>query len=468
MKSKISNQFLINYLIVFLLSVLAAVFACLLLSFANDVISKTLIKNIYPAETIMRDDYKEIDAGPVVKNGGGVQIINEKYEVVYTAGLDTIGTARLTTGQFTDFLVQSKSKGMPYHYDILYNPQGKFWLVVTFPTSIRLDISLVYNKEAVTGDMKNVASAFIAVLIFYLLLLALFAVVFSRITSVHITKPLRKLCESTKRLREGDYSARVNLRLKNEFSELQNTFNEMAERIEKETALRKQSEDDRKKLILDISHDLKNPLSSVTGYAELCMKKAEHLNSELTDYLQIIHKNSQRANRLLNELFELSRLDNPEFKLRTHKTDICEYLRQICCELLPEFEKAGFEYEFDIPEKAVFAMVDPEQMSRVFHNLADNAVRYNPEGTVISVSLHEKSDAADILFNDNGIGIPSEIAENVFKPFVRADSSRNSQTGGTGLGLAIAYKIVEAHGGRLILNTETNKGCNFIITIPKI
>ena len=469
MKNKISNQFLINYLIVFLLSILAAVFACLLLSFANDVISKTLVKNIYPAEMIMRDDYTKIDAVPVVRNGGGVQVIRkENARVVYTAGSDTIGTARLTTEQFTDFLVQSKSKGMPYNYDIQYNPREKFWLIVTFPTSIRLDISLVYNKEAVSKDMKNVAGAFISVIILYLLLLALFAIFFSRITSVRITKPLRQLCEGTKRLREGDYSARVNLRLKNEFSELQNTFNEMAERIEKETALRKQSEDDRKKLILDISHDLKNPLSSVTGYAELCMKKAEHLNSELTDYLQIINKNSQRANRLLNELFELSRLDNPEFKLKTYKTDICEYLRQTCCELLPDLEQAGFEYNFDIPEKAVLAMVDPEQMSRVFHNLADNAVRYNPEGTVISVSLHEKSDAADILFNDNGIGIPSEIAKNVFKPFVRSESSRNPQTGGTGLGLAIAYKIVEAHGGSLCLNTETNKGCSFIITIPKI
>lgn len=191
MRRKISNQFLINYLIVFLLSILAALFAFLLLSFANDVISKTLLKNIYPAKLIMQDDYTKIDPVPVVENGGGIQVVNESYEVVYSKGLNTLGTGKFTAGQFTDFLVKSKSKGVPYHYDIIYNQQGKFWLIVTFPTSIRLDLSLVYNREAASRDMQNVAGAFMAVAILYLLLLAVFALIFSRITSIRITRPLK-------------------------------------------------------------------------------------------------------------------------------------------------------------------------------------------------------------------------------------------------------------------------------------
>lgn len=468
MKSKISNQFLVNYFIVFLLSILATLFAYLLLSFADDVISKTLVKNIYPAKSLMQDDYGKIDAEPVVQNGGGVQVVDEYYKVVYSKGLNTLVTSQFTVGQFTEFLVKSKSKGIPYNYDISYNSQEKFWLIVTFPTSIRLDFSLVYNRDAVSRDMKNVAGAFIAVAIFYLLLLALFAVIFSRITSVRITRPLKKLCEGTKRLREGDYSARVDLHLKNEFAELQSTFNEMAARIENETALRKQSDEDRRKLIMDISHDLKNPLASVAGYAELCLMKAEPSDSEQMKYLQIIHKNSQRASRLLTELFELSKLESPEFKLKPVKTDVCEYLRQTCAELLPAFESAGFRCDFDIPEEAFFSWMDTSQMSRVFHNLSENAIRYNPEGTAVSISLHKEGDHVVIHFRDNGIGIPDEIAKNIFKPFIRVEDSRNSQTGGTGLGLSIAYKIVQAHGGSLALDTGTNKGCTFIMTIPLI
>jgi signal transduction histidine kinase len=450
------------------MSILAAVFAFLLLSFANDVISKTLVKNRYSASLIMRDDYTKIDPEPVIQNGGGVQIINEQYKVIFSEGLNTLETTQLTAGQFTDFLVHSKGKGVPYNYDILYNPQGKFWLIVTFPTSIRLDFSLAYNKEIVSKDMQNVGGAFLAVVIFYLLILALFTVILSKITSLPITNPLRKLYEGTKRLREGDYSARIDLHMKNEFATLQDTFNEMAERIEKETTLRKQSDEDRRKLILDISHDLKNPLASVTGYSELCLKKAGSDDYDLTGYLQIIHKNSQRASRLLNDLFELSRVESPEFKLRPGKTDVCEYLRQTCGELLPLFDEAGFHYDFDIPEKVIYARIDPDQMSRVYHNLAENALRYNPNGTVITVKLYEEMEHIVVVFKDNGVGIPADVVKDIFKPFVRVDDSRNSQTGGTGLGLSIAHKIVQAHNGELKLITDADKGCTFIITLPKI
>jgi signal transduction histidine kinase len=187
------------------------------------------------------------------------------------SGLDTIGKDKLTAEEFTTFLTESKSK--PYHYDILYHPKGEFWLIVTFPTSIRLDFSLVYNKEAAAGDFMRAGWAITFVVLSYFLILALFAFIYSRITAASITVPLKKLCDGTRLLREGDYSARVDLRLKNEFAELQNTFNDMAARIEHEISLRKKSEEDRRRLILDISHDLKNPMSSIQGYAELLMKK---------------------------------------------------------------------------------------------------------------------------------------------------------------------------------------------------
>ncbi len=457
---------MLHYLIAFVLSILAAFFALMFMSFAGNVIEKTLVKNVYPASRVMRDDYRDIDPEPVVQSSGGIQVINEQYEVVYSEGLDTLGTKRFTTQQFTDFLTHSKSLGIPWHYDILFNNQGNFWLVVTFPTSIRIDFKLVYNQEVLSKDMKNVSGALVAVLIFYLLVLAFFAAIFSRITAVRITNPLRKLCEGTKRLREGDYSVRVDLHMKNEFAQLQDTFNAMAERIEKETALRKQSEDDRRQMILDVSHDLKNPLASITGYAELCMKRAE--SPEQAGYLQVIHKNSERASRLLMELFELSRLENPEFTIKPCKTDVCEFLRQICGELLPTFEQAGFGYAFDIPDEPIFSLLDTEQMSRVFHNLADNAVRYNPKGTMITISLSEKAGQAAIVFKDNGNGIPVEMSESIFKPFVRVDGSRNPETGGTGLGLSIAQKIVMAHNGNIVLETAVNRGCIFRITLPKI
>ena len=276
---------------------------------------RLLGKNQYPA-MIIQEDYNQIDASAVVANGGGVQVV-DKNTVLFIQRADTIGKDKLTVEEFTAFLTESKSK--PYHYDILYHPQGEFWLIVTFPTSIRLDFSLVFNKEATAGDFVRAGSVIAFVVLIYLLILALFTFIYSRITAASITIPLKKLCDGTRLLREGDYSVRVDLRLKNEFAELQNTFNDMAARIEHEISLRKRSEEDRRRLILDISHDLKNPMSSIQGYAELLIKNAGIPEQERDEYLEIILNNSKRANRLLTELFELSQLDSPEFSLKLAK-----------------------------------------------------------------------------------------------------------------------------------------------------
>lgn len=468
LKKKISNQFLVNYLIAFMLSIFAAISAVLLLSFASDVLSRTLVKNNYPASAYIQDDYTKIDASPILENGGGIQIINKNHEVVYSRGINTLNKDKFTTSEFTDFLIYSKSVGIKYHYDILYNSNSEFWMIVTFPVSIRLDLALTHNEEASSKDMQNVATAIISVIILYLLLLALFAVIYSRITAVRITGPLQKLRESTKRLREKDYSARVDLNLNNEFADLQETFNEMAEKIEIETSLRQKSEEERKRLVLDVSHDLKNPLTSTAGYAELCLTKTNLSDDELRGYLEIIRNNSLRASELLTDLFELSKLESAEFHLSLEKTDVSEYLRQVCGEMLPNIEQSGFSYEFDIPEESVFSMIDVKEIDRVFHNLMDNAIRYNPKGTSITISMSVEGDRIIIYFKDNGAGIPKEFSKDIFKPFVRVDASRNSKTGGTGLGLSIAFKIIEAHNGELVLDTDVDAGACFKIVLPKI
>jgi signal transduction histidine kinase len=465
-KRKLSSQFLGNSLLIFFLTILVTALAFVLLSFASSLISGSLAKNRYPASAIVRDDFRQIDATAVVQSGGGVQVVDKEYRIVLSSGLNTIGKDKLTTEEFTAFLTESKSK--PYHYDILYHPQGEFWLIVTFPTSIRLDFSLVHNREAAAGDFWRAGFAIALVASIYLLILALFAFFYSRVTAASITVPLKKLCEGTRLLREGDYSVRVDLRLKNEFAELQDTFNEMAARIEQEISLRKKSEEDRRRLILDISHDLKNPMSSIQGYAELLMKASGMTEQERKEQLDIILNNSKRANKLLTELFELSQMDSPEFSLRLARTDICEYIRQICGELLPLLERERFAYEFDICEDSVFVMLDTDRFGRIMHNLTNNAVRHNPRGTLIAVSLKVQNKQVVIDFSDDGIGIPAQLADNIFKPFVRGDSSRNSTTGGSGLGLSIAKKIAQAHGGDLTLLLSEKRGSTFRVTVPVI
>ena len=161
-------------------------------------------------------------------------------------------------------------------------------------------------------------------------------------------------------------------------------------------------------------------------------------------------------------------MDSPDFSFKPNKTDICETMRLICGEIIPQLENAHFEYKFDIPENDIYVMMDVEHFSRIIQNLTDNAVRYNPEGTTITVSLTVQNKMVVIDFGDDGVGIPEHLAQDIFKPFVRVDDSRNSKTGGSGLGLSIAKKIAQLHGGDLVLCKDINKGCTFRITIPII
>jgi signal transduction histidine kinase len=204
------------------------------------------------------------------------------------------------------------------------------------------------------------------------------------------------------------------------------------------------------------------------GYVELSYNKPDISKEQRSAYMKVIYENSVRANNLITDLFELSKMESTEYVLNKTSVDICEYMRRTMGGFIAIFDNAGFTYNFNIPEDEIFMEIDVKQMDRVFQNLVENSVKYNPKGTNIGISLSEQSRVIEIIFKDNGIGIASETAKNIFESFVRVERSRNSETGGTGLGLAIVEKIIQAHGGRISLNTNENCGCEFMISIPII
>lgn len=465
MKRKISNQFFLNFLFMFVISLMIGIFTLMLLDFADHVISNSLVKNIFTAESLMQDDISKIDTSKVIENAGGVQVVDKNYKVVLSEGINTIKKDKLTAAEFTEFLINSKAKGILYNYSIEYNEKEDFWLIVTFPSSFRIDFTIVSNVEYKTVNYNNVIGVFVAIILFYFLLLALSTFIYSKLASLRIINPLKNLSLSVRKLRDGNYSARVNHNQNNELGDLADTFNEMAQKIEDEMFLRKKAEENRKKLILDLSHDLKNPLASIMGYAELCIDQELSLK-ERADYAKIIYNNSIRVNELIKGLFELSKMESSQFKADLTKVDICEYVREEIGKYISIFDKEGFIYTFDFPKEELFVMLDTKLMDRVFSNLIDNAVKYNNKGTEIFISLKREESNVNIVFQDNGIGIPYESSERIFESFVRLDNARNSQTGGSGLGLAITKKIIKEHDGSIDLITDINQGCKFIITLP--
>lgn len=462
MKSRLKNEFLAGYILMFVLSALVLLFALLLLNFSNHLVSTVLVKNNYTAASLIKDNYNAIDASEVISHGGGVLVIGKDYEVLRSEGIAVIDAPQLSVSEFTEFLVSSQAVDRTFSHDIVYSESGGFWLVVSFPTSMRLDIAISQNREYASQDTPRVAGVLVSIGILYLLMLGMLAFLYSRYMSLTITRPLRALRDGVVYVRNGDYAARVDLKLKNEFAELQDAFNDMAEQIEKETGMRRQSEESRKNLILGISHDLKNPLASVVGYADTLMQNRDISKPDRMAYAGIIYENGLRANELMNDLFELSKLESPEFVLQCRQTDLCEYLRVSLSRFIPQIEDSGFGYDVDIPEEQIRVMLDSRQMDRVVQNLITNALRHNPPGTRIAVSVREDGGNAVVVFADDGAGIPEAQRDAVFLPFVTADGQ-----GGSGLGLAIAAKIVTAHGGSLCLDTA-ERGSAFKLILPII
>ncbi|MEL7648655.1 MAG: HAMP domain-containing sensor histidine kinase [Sedimentibacter sp.] len=460
---KVKNRLLINYVLMFVITSAIAVIAVVILSVASGILESSLVKNRYTASSLMKDDIAHIEYNDIINNNGGIQVIDYDYRIVLSEGISNFPKSQLTASEFTEFLTQSQSTTRKFSYSIAYNEKMKFWLIVTFPTSIRIDFNVTRNSFYRSADTGAVTWFIVIVVAVYVIMLIISTLIYSRFTASSFTRPLAMLQEYTNKLRNGDYSARANLDLDNEFGDLERSFNEMANQIQTEISLRKKSEDIRRQLTLDIVHDLKNPLSAIMGYAEYCLNNPDQANE---NYIRSIYHNGSRANSLLTGLFELSKLESSEYRLNMKKTDLSEYLRAKIADLIDELESSGFAYEFEIPEGELYVKLDEKEMDRVFDNLFQNATRYNGKGTKISLTLKECDGHAEIMLSDNGIGIDKDLSEKIFSPFVRADKSRNSETGGSGLGLAIAEKIIRLHGGNIYLVSDVGMGCTFYIELP--
>lgn len=230
----------------------------------------------------------------------------------------------------------------------------------------------------------------------------------------------------------------------------------------------KKAEEDKRRMIADISHDLKTPITVIQGYLD-AMKDGLIPEDQWKKYIDIMIDKTDRMSELIFSFTDYSRLDHPEFRYDRVRVNLTEYLRGYVAEKYDELTMAGYSIDTDIPEKSIFALIDKKQMDRVFDNILSNIRKYTETGTKILVSLSHKGKKAVILFGDNGPGMPEELKQNAFLPFVTGDDARRGDRG-TGLGLSITKSIVEGHHGtiRLLTKSECKKGTVFRIELAEV
>lgn len=280
-----------------------------------------------------------------------------------------------------------------------------------------------------------------------------------------IGRPLRRLNDAVVSQAQGKLVKVGNCGGTREIRRIGESFDRFSEQLAESERERRLLDEGRQKLIADISHDLKTPITVIAGYIDaICDGKVPP--EELQRYLRAIQGKAEALTELVNAFHEYSKVEHPEFTIHPRRTDLCEFAREYLAGKYDEIDLAGFVLEISIPEHPVWCLLDELQFRRVLDNLVANSLRHNRLGTVLYVDLAVDGGSAVMRVADNGSGIPKDRAERIFEPFVVGSDARSGK--GSGLGLAITRRIVELHGGTISLTAHPDPGrsTEFVVRLP--
>ncbi len=274
----------------------------------------------------------------------------------------------------------------------------------------------------------------------------------------NLTAPLRKMGRATRRLQEGDLSARAGTGLEtrsDEIGEVVRDFDAMAERIESLMKAQQQ-------LMSDISHELRSPLARLNVALELARRSCA---SGAEPHLARIGSEAERMNELVGRLLALARAESLGPLARTEHFDLAEVVRQVVDDAQYEAHRSNKQVVLDVRGHAALRG-DPVLVASAVENVVRNGIKYTPPDSTVDVTVDADARQARIVVRDHGGGVPPAELEKLFLPFHRVDESRDRQSGGTGLGLSIAQRAIASQGGTIQASNTADSGLRVTITLP--
>lgn len=246
-----------------------------------------------------------------------------------------------------------------------------------------------------------------------------------------------------------------------EIDELGQQFNAMADKINKQIHDLKKMDGIRREMVANVSHDLRTPLTTMRGYLETLLLKSEELSAdEQKQYLETALRHSQHLAKLVEELFELARLDSCESVVYSEPFSMGELVQDVTQTFLLRAEEKSIQLDASLNPDAPLIYGDIAMMQRVLENLLENGLRHTPEGGRINVSVNVDSGNVFVQISDTGCGIHEQDVPRIFERFYQQDINRTDRNS-SGLGLAIVKRILELHGSAIKVNSEINKGTTF-------
>ena len=269
-----------------------------------------------------------------------------------------------------------------------------------------------------------------------------------------LVNPINRISRTAQAFGDGDLGARTNMEGEDEIARLGQTFDRMAEAVEKDRELEH-------RLTTDVAHELRTPLMAIQSTVEAMIDGVFEPDEERLD---TVNSEVQRLSRLVDAILKLSRLENRSAPLKREIVDVSELIASLVSTHEAYVRDSGLELYSSL-EPGVYVYGDPDLIRQAAANLISNAVRYTPEGS-ITITVRHDDNMAHIAVTDTGIGLSEEDAKMVFSRFWRADRGRNRETGGLGVGLALVKEIVEQHGGSVKAKGVVDQGSTFTMSLP--
>lgn len=295
----------------------------------------------------------------------------------------------------------------------------------------------------------------------YFLLALVITLIISLIAIWYFTHHLRRISNTVRRFKEGDYLARIE-NPQGDWRELAETFNEMADTINQNIESLKSVESLRRELIANISHDLRTPLAILKGYIETLQIKTDLTPEVRNRYLATAYSSAEKLSKLISQLFEFSKLEAHQIEPAKEPFQVADLLMDTLQKYQLIAEKKTITLSVDNPSAVPLVFADISLVERVVQNLVDNAIEYTQEGGEITIRVSTLDNSVEVAVVDNGPGIPEADQPYIFERYRKSTKSHKK---GTGLGLAIAKKIMELHETTLEVQSKLHEGTRFVFVL---
>ena len=280
----------------------------------------------------------------------------------------------------------------------------------------------------------------------------LFSFAFSR----KFSHRLRRIMDSMRVIRRGDYSYKVTLTGNDELTLLGEEINELADRLQN-------SEQARRRFVSDASHELKTPLASIKLLTDSILQNYMDTDT-IREFVGDIGDEAERLNRVAAKLLSLSKVDSGSQE-DSEIIPMAPTIHRAARRLQPIADREKISLKLDLQQDAPILMLE-DDLYQIVYNLMENGIKYNLPGGLLNVTLRRDEDNAYLCVSDTGMGIPEEAIPHLFERFYRVDKARSRQSGGSGLGLAIVWSIVERYRGEIQVSSTPGKGSTFTVTFP--